>query len=458
VPSSSPQTQPEPSTSSLATARRFGCGRPGPREIRNGVVTASAQQTRVTRRAPRVGAVAAAARLPLRVLIAGGGVAALEAALALRDLAGVRVAVELLAPEPQFWYRPFATIEPFVNGRVRGLDLVDLGHDCGAQVTLDALASVDVHAHVVRSAAGAEFEYDALLLASGARAVRTVEGASTFRGPADSDAYRSLLAELEAGDVRRLVFAVPGGVTWTLPLYELALQTRVHLDALGSEDIELTIVTPEAAPLALFGPTASGAAAELLVARDIALRLGVYPASFNGTELTLVPSGSIAADRVVAIPRFEGAPIDGIPYDDAGFVPTDRHGRVRGVADVFAAGDVTAFPVKQGGLAAQQADAAAETIAAAAGAPVQPSPFKPILRGLLLTGGTPTFMRAEIVSGSGAHSVVLGSSLWWPPAKIVGRYLSPFLAERAGIVLTTPPNDAGVPVAVHLEEVGANNE
>jgi sulfide:quinone oxidoreductase len=37
-----------------------------------------------------------------RVLIAGGGVAALEAALALRALAEDRVRVELLAPEPQF--------------------------------------------------------------------------------------------------------------------------------------------------------------------------------------------------------------------------------------------------------------------------------------------------------------------------------------------------------------------
>jgi heterodisulfide reductase subunit A-like polyferredoxin len=37
-----------------------------------------------------------------RVLIAGGGVAAIEAALALRSLAEGRVSVELLAPEPLF--------------------------------------------------------------------------------------------------------------------------------------------------------------------------------------------------------------------------------------------------------------------------------------------------------------------------------------------------------------------
>lgn len=37
-----------------------------------------------------------------RVLIAGGGVAALEALLALRELAGDRVAPMLFAPDPEF--------------------------------------------------------------------------------------------------------------------------------------------------------------------------------------------------------------------------------------------------------------------------------------------------------------------------------------------------------------------
>ena len=53
---------------------------------------------------------------------------------------------------------------------------------------------------------------------------------------------------------------------------------------------------------------------------------------------------------------------------------------------VFAAGDATTFPIKQGGLAAQQADAVAEMVACAAGADIRPQPFRPILRGTLLTG------------------------------------------------------------------------
>ena len=47
---------------------------------------------------------------PLRVLIAGGGVAALETVLALRALAGDRVKLELLAPDEEFVERPLAVL------------------------------------------------------------------------------------------------------------------------------------------------------------------------------------------------------------------------------------------------------------------------------------------------------------------------------------------------------------
>src|SRR5205814_1234644 len=81
--------------------------------------------------------------------------------------------------------------------------------------------------------------------------------------------------------------------------------------------------------------------------------------------------------------------------DGQGFIPTDDHGLVHGLDGVFAAGDITTFPVKQGGLAAQQADAAAEAIAELAGTEVDPEPFRPVLRGMILTGGRPVYARAE---------------------------------------------------------------
>jgi sulfide:quinone oxidoreductase len=366
-----------------------------------------------------------------RVVIAGGGVAALEAALALRRLAEERVSIDLVAPEPRFWYRPLAVVEPFGRGRLHGLDLAELADECGALFEVDELAAVDAEAHVATTTSGAELDYDALLVATGARPVAAIPGATTFRGPADADAYSAVLAELRAGSLRQVVFAVPGGVTWPLPLYEIALQT-----ASAVPGAELTLVTHEEDPLGVFGSAASTAVAELLERRGIALVTATYAVAFEQGALSLAPEGAIVADAVVALPRLTPTPIERLPRDADGLVPADPHGRVRGVDGVFAAGDAVAFPIKQGGIAAQQADAAAEAIAAAAGAPIEPEPFRPVLRGLLVTGEAPTFLRVELTGGAGDTSVAAGEALWWPPGKIVGRYLAPFLAERAGTILS----------------------
>jgi CBS domain-containing protein len=122
---------------------------------------------------------------------------------------------------------------------------------------------------------------------------------------------------------------------------------------------------------------------------------------------------------------------------------------VPGLDDVFAAGDITRFPVKQGGIAAQQADAAAEMIAANAGADLTPQPFRPVLRGLLLTGRQPRYLRQEITGGAGDVSVASPEPLWWPPAKIVGRYLAPFLGVFAGV--ESPVKAGAAPGAVPVE-------
>ena len=147
-------------------------------------------------------------------------------------------------------------------------------------------------------------------------------------------------------------------------------------------------------------------------------------------HLVVDPGGRrIDVNRVITLPRLEGLQIPGVPADADGFVPVDPHGRVTGLAGVYAAGDGTAFPIKQGGLATQQADAVAETIAAAAGAPIEPEPFRPILRGMLLTGGDNRFLRSA-VAGGGGDARVASHALWWPPSKIAGRYLAPFLFDR----------------------------
>jgi sulfide:quinone oxidoreductase len=366
-----------------------------------------------------------------RVVIVGGGVAALEAALALQNIAPELADVELVAPDADFTYRPLAVAEPFLAGEVRRFPLSTLVEAAGASLCRACVTGVDAARRRVQTDVAGELEYDALLLALGARSCEAISGALTFRGPADGPALAGLLEEGLAGEIHRIVFALPAGVTWPLPLYELALLTGSHLTDRCAMEVKLMVATPEEAPLALFGRPGSSELRELLETRGIGLRTHVTPVAFENGMLRLVPGGLIEADRVVAAPRLQGPALPGVPSDWHGFVPTDEHGRVASEVDIYAAGDLTQFPLKQGGIATQQADAAAEAIAAQLGASIEPQPFRPVLRGLLLTGMVPRYLRAE--AGT-AHAAVDTEPLWWPPDKIAGRYLAQFLAERLGRV------------------------
>ena len=375
-----------------------------------------------------------------RVLIAGGGVAALEAALALHALAQERVQLTLLAPEPELVYRPAQVAEPFGRSTVRHFGLAELAGEFGAGVIRGALSGVDPQARIAWADDGSLLGYDALVIACGARPGEAVRGALTFAG--EGADVRGLLAELQSGSVRRVVFAVPAGAGWPLPAYELALLTAAHLATREArERITLALVTPEPQPLPAFGREPGEAVERLLAEAGIELHTHRTPISFAAGVLRLAPEGSIGADRVVALPRLRGEPITGIPHDGDGFIRTDRHGRVDGLDGVYAAGDVTAFPVKQGGLATQQADAVAEAIAAACGVEIEPAPFTPVLRGMLLTGGEPLIIRNEPIGGAGDRSTVSRQPLWWPPSKIAGRHLAPFLAAH-DLEIRPPPDGA----------------
>ncbi len=400
-----------------------------------------------------IGELMTATRNPLHVLIAGAGVAALEAALALQALTEGEVSVELVAPEAQFTYRPLAVAEPFRVGEVKRFPLRTLAEAARARLRTGSLAAVDPERKVVTLENGQELSYDVLLLALGARPRQAVTGALTFRGPQDGPALSALLDRTTAGAIHRIAFAVPTGASWPLPLYELAIMTAEYMSAHGTRGVEVLLVTPEDHPLSLFGPAASDAVSELLASRGIQVETSVTPVRFEAGALSIVADPPIAVDAVVALPQLEGPRLPGVPHDEHGFVPTDEYGWVLGLSDVYAAGDLTQFPLKQGGIATQQADAAASSIAADAGAAVKPEPFRPVLRGLLLTGFVPRFLRAE---ATGAHSTVDTEPLWWPPAKIVGRYLTPFLAAKLGLAETVvgPLHEGAIPIEVELETSG----
>lgn len=369
-----------------------------------------------------------------RVLIAGGGVGGLEAALALADLAGPAATVELCAGREDFLYRPFAVGEPYGASRVLRYELPRLLERCGASYRPENIAAVDPELGYATGHDGAQIPFDYLLVACGSRLLWSVPGATTFWGVADQDEVHEVVARLRQGRIRRLVFTMPGGHGWALPAYELALLAATELDRFGIERTRLTIVTPEDGPLQIFGRRASEQVAELLASQSVEVIAGAHPVAYQDGVLSIVPGGEIEADAVISLPRLEGRRIEGLPYDPDGFIPVDDHSRVPGLPHVFAAGDVTAFPVKQGGIATQQADVAAEAIAADLGCDVEAQALDPVLRGVLWTGAKPRYLFGWLGGGHGESSIA-SERPPWPidnPSKLIGRYLTPFLAEVDG--------------------------
>lgn len=390
---------------------------------------------------------------PRQVLVAGGGVAGLEAVLAVHEIAKEPVAIRILAPEATFKYRPRAVLEPFGIGGQTRYSLGRIAELAGATHYRQALVSVDAGARRVTTDGGKELDYDTLVVAVGARTVAPFAEAVTFAADR-TEAFAAVLEEIRDGRVRRLAFVVPSGVAWPLPLYELALMTAIEAPRPDLGDLRLTLITPEATPLGIFGSRASEAVSSLLAERSVEVRSATYVERIEEGAAVLRPGGKrLSFDRFVSLPRLVGPRIAGLPHDENGFIPVDKHARVIGVDDVFAAGDVTTLPVKQGGLGAQQADAAAEMIAAAAGLAIEPREFRPVLRGVLLTHGDPEYLRAALSGGQGETSAASGHVLWRPSAKVAGRFLAPFLSRlniaTHGALDAEPPGATDVDIELH---------
>jgi sulfide:quinone oxidoreductase len=382
------------------------------------------------------------------VIVAGGGVAGLEALLALHDLAGDRVALTLLAPGPAFIYGPLLVEEPFDLGPAEQHELEPLAEELGVRFVMRSLRSVRADGHTIELDDGSEIGYDMLVVCVGGRSRPAFDLGITFPGPNPLQVDK-LLDEAAGHPVSRVAFVVPPGVTWPLPIYELAMMTERRARERDS-GVKCVIVTPEQAPLVIFGHQATSALAEMLNARGIEVETASYAHEADGRVVLTPGDRRLEASVIVALPILEGPAIAGLPTDEGGFIPIDQHAQVRDRPDVYAAGDGTNFPIKQGGLGTQQADAAAEDIAARVGADVDPRPFHPILRGKLLTGGESLHMRKDIAGGAG-EGVVSADHLWWPPDKVSGRYLTAVLDRREPRGDSLPPSQT-VDIEVPLPE------
>jgi sulfide:quinone oxidoreductase len=398
---------------------------------------------------------------PPRVVIVGAGVAGLETLLGLRALAGRRLDITVVAPELKFLNESMSVEKPFKPQRGRGVSLQRMLDEFDARWVRADIDRIEGAQRVAVTTDGEWLPYEMVVLALGARPEHWVSRsvfdrdgsqALIYCGGRDSPDYRLLLHRIHEGRVRKLAFVKPAGPSWPLALYDLALMTAADCAAHGSTTVELNLVTPEEEPLCIFGTRASAAIRRLLEESGVALHTASYAKPARSGWLEISPGNrGIEVDRVVTEPRLAGPRLRGLACDRDGFIPTDAHGRVPDLHNVFAAGDATSFPIKQGGLATQQADAVAEAIAASVGVEVDPQPFRPLLRGVLLTGGPPRYLRSDISGGAGDDSAISRRALWWPPNKLAGRYLAPYLSSRVGAAAEVMPREEeAIPVEREL--------
>ena len=369
---------------------------------------------------------------PFSVVVAGGGVAAIEGLLRLRRLLGEEARLTLLAPNEEFAFRALSVGEPFALGAAERHRIAAIARDAGAEWVRDTLAWVDVDGRTAHTGDGAQLPFDALLIAVGARSVPAYEHATTFHD-AEADALLSgIVRDIEGGYTRSVAFIAPSGPVYQLPLYELALLTAERADSMGAE-VELALVTPDDAPLAIFGAAVSDAVGELLARAGVAVHAGAVARVPEPGRIELSGTGEeLVVDRVVALPRVSGPSIRGLPGGGGdGFVPIDAHCSVPGTdGRVYAAGDVTKFPVKHGGLGSEQADTAAAAIAYLAGRAPDAPPYQPVIRGMLLTGRAPLYMAARLIGTGSFRSEVSDEPLWPSGQKVAAEELGAYLATR----------------------------
>jgi len=362
---------------------------------------------------------------PLRLVIVGGGVAAVEALVGLQDMAPGLLDIVVVSDRPELVYRPLGVGEPFGVSTAKRYSLRRICADLGADLICDRVAEVRASERRVVCAAGRELGYDVLLVCPGARPVPRHEHAVTFDRETRPEDFEDVLQDLRAGLTPTIAIVVPEARSWTLPAYELALLTKAWGDEQRAEGVRVVVVTPERSPLAVFGKAASQDLATLLEEEGIDVICDATPTVVSPRVVDTGPQ-ILEADRVVSLPHLVGPALPGLPHDAAGFIEVDRWGRVAGLEHVYAAGDGTTFPIKQGGLAAQQADRAAILIAGRAGADPGREPPSPVLRGLLPSRRGRRFLRVELDHPM-TTSMLSDQPLWWPPSKVASRWLSPYL-------------------------------
>jgi sulfide:quinone oxidoreductase len=209
--------------------------------------------------------------------------------MALHALAGERVSITLLAPEREFRYRPMAVAEPFTIAHARHVDVAAIAADFGADLVRGSLATVEPADRRLATRAGDRIGYDALVIACGTQLRPAFDGAITIDDRSLGGTLRGLVQDVEDGYIREIAFVAPAQAFWPLPLYELALLTARRAYDMNI-DVDISIVSPESAPLALFGAGISNELSRLLRSAQVTFHGSSFAQLAHG-ELTRRPAG-----------------------------------------------------------------------------------------------------------------------------------------------------------------------
>lgn len=362
------------------------------------------------------------------ILIAGSGPGALEATLGLSRSKQLDAIVALISPQLEFRYRPNMVMEPFGVSKTAKYAVAEVIRHPDVTQWQGTLERVDIAASKAYSPEGDEFNFDSLVIATGTEThADLTEPVVTFGKPGSLEALTDIVAEIDAGSVHSVLFTAPTGPIWQLPLYEFALMCADRAERQSAQQIAVSIATPEAGPLDIFGAENSAAVRQLCAELGVTVHTDTTVEGFDGSTAHLGDGTSQVVDRVFAMPRLTGRAPEGLPTDENGFIHVDDNQLVQGTANVYAVGDVTDFRVKQGGLASKQADAALSAIEAALGDREAPEPFVREIEAILIGAGRRLAMCAQI--GEETSQSIAIEQPTGPVQKIYSRLLSERLHE-----------------------------
>lgn len=362
------------------------------------------------------------------ILIAGSGPGALEATLGLSRSEYLDATIALISPQIEFHYRPNMVMEPFGVAKTAKYAVAEVIRHPNVTQWKGTLERVDAEAGRAYSPEGDEFNFDALVIATGTETHADLPSpVVTFGDPGSLEKLKDIVGEIETGAVRNVLFSAPPGPTWHLPLYEFALMCADRAEHQSGQQIVISIATPESAPLDVFGAENSASVSQMCAELGVVVYTDVTLETYDGTTAQLSDGSRYPIDRVFAMPRVTGRAPEGVPTNDAGFVHVDDNELVQGTSNAYAVGDVTDFRVKQGGLASAQADAAISAIETALGTREVAEPFGREIEALLLTADRRLAMRARIGDESSQSLAVEQPT--GPTQKIYSRLLSERLRE-----------------------------